>query len=69
MSFCVVSQRKGEERQETVEEVKKRDRGERKMNESEETKEIKHSSSTFTFYKDSRPCPSVSKYQLDASVM
>ena len=44
--FCVVSQRKGEDRQETVEEMKERDRGERKMNESEETEEIK----TFPLY-------------------
>ena len=36
-------------------------------NESEETEEIK----TFplTHYKDSRPCPTVSQYQLDAPVM
>ena len=40
----------------------------RKRNESEETEEIKHSPSTFTCYKDSRPCPSVSQYQLDAPV-
>ena len=35
-------------------------------NESEETEEIK---STLTHYKDSRPCPTVSQYQLDAPVM
>ena len=38
------------------------------MNESEETEEIK----TFPLYlylcKDSRPCPTVSQYQLDAPV-
>ena len=40
--FCVVSQRS----QEIVEEMKERNRGERKMNEIEETEEIK----TFPFY-------------------
>ena len=39
---------------------------ERNRNENEETEEIKHSPSTFTCYKDSRPCPTVSQYQLDA---
>ena len=38
-TFCVVSQRKGGEIEEIVEEMKERDRG--KMNESEETEEIK----------------------------
>ena len=39
----------------------------RNRNESEETEEIK----TFPLYpyKDSRPCPLVSQYQLDAPVM
>ena len=40
----------------------------RKMNESEETEEIKHSPSTLTCYKDSRPCLTVSQYHLDAPV-
>ena len=40
----------------------------RNRNESEETEEIKHSPSTLTCYKDSRPCPSISQYQLDAPV-
>ena len=40
----------------------------RKMNESEETEEIKTFSSTLTCYKDSRPCPTVSQYQLEAPV-
>ena len=35
-------------------------------NESEETEEIKTSPSTLSFYKDSRSCPNVSQYQLDA---
>ena len=39
-------------------------------NESEETEEVKkHSPSTLTCYKDSRPCPTVSQYLLDAPVM
>ena len=42
----------------------------RNRNESEETEGIKkHSPSTLTHYKDSRPCPTVSQYQLDAPVM
>ena len=40
----------------------------RNRNESEETEEIKHSSSTLSCYKDSRPCHTVSQYQLDAPV-
>ena len=34
------------------------------MNEIEETEEIKTFPSTFTCCKDSRPCPTVRKYQL-----
>ena len=41
----------------------------RNRNESEETEKIKHSPSTLTHYEDSRPCPTVSQYQLDAPVM
>ena len=40
----------------------------RNRNEREETEEIKHSPSTLTCYKGSKPCPTVSQYQLDASV-
>ena len=40
----------------------------RKMNESEDTEEFKHPPSTHTCCKDSRPCPTVSQYQLDALV-
>ena len=60
-SFYVVSQRNGEERYEIVEEMKEMDRGERKLNEIEETEEIKTPPSTFTCCKDSRPCPTVRK--------
>ena len=38
------------------------------MNESEETEEKKLSPSILTCCKDSRPCPTVSQYQLDAPV-
>ena len=41
----------------------------RNRKESEETEEIKTFPSTLTHYKDSRPCPTVSQYQLDAPVM
>ena len=37
-------------------------------NESEETEEMKTFLSTLTCYKDSKPCPAVSQYQLDAPV-
>ena len=40
----------------------------RNRNESEETEEIKTSPSTLTCYKDSRPCPAASQYQLGAPV-
>ena len=40
----------------------------RNRNESEETEEIKTSPPYPTRYKDSRPCPTVSQYQLDAPV-
>ena len=40
----------------------------RNRNESEETGEIKTPPSTLTWYKDSRPCPTVSQSQLDAPV-
>ena len=53
--------------------MKERDRGERKMNESEETEEIEnklspHPLSNPTCCKDSRPCQTVSLYQLEAPV-
>ena len=44
--------------------MKERDTGERKMNESEETEEIKAFPSTFTCCKDSRPCLAISQYLL-----
>ena len=38
-------------------------------NESEEMEEIKTFPSTFTSYKNSNPCPTVSQAQLDAPVV
>ena len=40
----------------------------RNRNEREETEEIKTYRSTLTCYKDSKPCQTVSQYQLDAPV-
>ena len=68
-SFCVISQKKGEEIEETVEEMKEMGQGEMKMNDREETEEIKTFPSTLTCCKDSRPCSTVSQYQLDTPVM
>ena len=41
----------------------------RNRKEREETDEIKTFPSTLTCCKDSKPCPNVSQYQLDAPVM
>ena len=38
----------------------------RNRNEREETQELKAFPSTLTCYKDSKPCPTVTQYQLDA---
>ena len=56
------SHRRDSRRDEREEQVK------RNRNESEETEEIKAFPSTLTCYKDSRPCPTVSQYLLDAPV-
>ena len=60
-----VSSPREREKRDGREEMKERDRGGRKINEIEETEEIKTSPSTFTCCKDSRPCPTVRKYQLN----
>ena len=53
--YCL-PEKGGKEIEEIVEEMKERDR--------EETEEIKKNPpSTLTCYKDSRPCPAVSRYQ------
>ena len=59
-------EREKRDRRRIVQEMKGRDRGERKMNESEETDEIKTPPPTLTCCKDSRPSPTVVQYQLDA---
>ena len=66
----VLSPREREKREEIhlAEEIKERDREERIRNENEEAEEIKTFPSTLTCYKDSRPCPTVSQYQVDALV-
>ena len=64
--LCRLSEKGRREIEDILEEMKERDRGERKMNESEETEGIKHSPSNLTCCKDSRPCPTASQYQLDA---
>ena len=43
-------------------------RKKRNRNERTETEEIKSFPSTLTCYKDSKPCPTVRQYQLDAPV-
>ena len=62
--LCRLPEKGGREIDKIVEEMKERDRGERKMNESEETGEIKTSPPptppppplhSLTCYKDSRP--------------
>ena len=53
-------------RKEKVEDIKEKDRIERGT--GMKAKKQKHSPSTLTCYKDSRPCPTVSQYQLDALV-
>ena len=55
--------RRDSRRDEREEQGRKRNRNER-----EETEEIKTFPSTFTYFNDSRPCPTVSQYQLDAPV-
>ena len=59
----------GKEIEEIVEEIKEKDREERGTGiKVKKQKRQKHSPSTLTCYKDSRPCPTVSQYQLDAPV-
>ena len=67
-SFCVVFQRKGENRRDRDSRDERGTAKKENKNESEETEEIKTSPSTLTCYKDRRPCPTVNQYQLDAPV-
>ena len=70
MILCRLPEKGRKELEAIVEEMKEMNRDERlrNKNESEETEEIKHSLSTLTCYKDSRQCPIVNQYQLDAPV-
>ena len=61
-SFCDICQRKGEKRE------WKRGIGKKEEQEWKGRNGIKTFSSTLTCYKDSKPCPTVSQYQLDAPV-
>ena len=62
---------KGRKEIEEIAEMKERERQGRKRtrNEREEKEEIKTVPSTLTYYKDSKPCPTLSQYQLDTHVM
>ena len=66
--LCRIPEKGRREIEEVFEEMKDRIRGERKMNGSEETEEIKTFPLSLTCCKNSRPCPTVSQYQLDAPV-
>ena len=61
-------EREKKERRESRGDERDRQGRKRNRNEREETEEIKTSPSTLICYKDSRPCLTVSQYQLDAPV-
>ena len=61
--FCHLPEKGTKETEEIVGKMKERGREER-----EETEEIKTFLSTLTCYKDSKPCHTVSQYQLDTPV-
>ena len=65
VGLFVSSPREREKRDSTGDEREGQGR-KRNRKKSEETEEIKCSSSTITCYKDSRPSPTGSQYQLDA---
>ena len=68
--LCRLPEKGRKKIEEMVEEMKERDREEWEQEwKWKKTEEIKHSPSTLTScYKDSRPCPTVSQYQLDATM-
>ena len=66
--FCRLPEKGRKEIEEIVEEMKERDREGRGTEMKGKTQEIKTFSSTLTCYKDCKPCPTVSQYQLDAPV-
>ena len=68
--LCRLPEKGRKEIEERVEEMKERDREERGTGmKVKKQKKLKYSPSTLTHYKDSRSCPTVSQYQLDAPVM
>ena len=67
--LCRLPKKWREEIEEMVVEMKETDREERGTGmKVKKQKKYKHSPSTLTCYKNSRPCPTVSQYQLDALV-
>ena len=66
--LCRLPEKGRKKIEEIVEEMKERDREERGTGMKVKKQEIKTSPSTLTCYKDSRPCPAVSQYQLGAPV-
>ena len=67
--LCHLPEKGRKEIEEIVVEMKERDREERGIGmKVKKQKKYKHSPSTLTCYKDTRPCPTVSQYQLDAPV-
>ena len=67
--FVLSPREREKEIEEIVQEMKERDREERGTGmQVKKQKKQKHSPNILTCYKDSRPCPTVSQYQLDAPV-
>ena len=66
--LCRLPERGRKETEESRRDEREGQGRKRNRNESEETEEIKHHLPTLTCYKDSRPCQTVSQYQLDAPV-
>ena len=67
--LCCFPEKGRNEIEEIVEEMKDRDRAERgKGKKVKEQKKLQHSLSILTCCKDSRPCPTVSQYQLGTPV-
>ena len=67
--LCRLPEKGRKEIEEIVEEMKERNREERGTGmKGKKQKKLKHSPSAFTYFNDSRPCPTVSQYQLDALV-
>ena len=69
VNFCHLPEKGRKEIEEIVEEMKERNREERRA--GMKVKKLKKNipSSTITYYRDSWPCPTVSQYQLDALVI